>query len=523
LTTNFARIGDLVRRLPGWHARLFAFAAGALSALGFAPIDFFPLLLLGYAALVLLIDGAVSTLKPIRNTAWVVWAFAFGQFLVGLHWVGYAFMVDSSAHAWQIPFVALLFPGGMALVFTTPPLAIAARLWRQDTSRIFVFTIAYTIAEWIRGHAFTGFPWNLAGYGWGASLAVMQSASLIGVYGLTLITILFGASLAELFGKEFSWRLPAAITAIFAVMFAGGALRLGMVKIDTVPGVRLRIVQPNIAQSDKYRPQLVDENWNRLISLSAAPAKQKPTHIIWPEAAPPFILTRAPEALDEISVLTGPGRVLMTGALRALRHDDRMDYYNSFYVFGHGGQMLSVYDKFHLVPFGEYLPFESLFKKIGLTKVVGIDGSFSTGDGPHTLDIPGAPQAGPLICYEILFPDEVVGATRPSWFVNVTDDSWFGPWAGPRQHLLVARMRAIEQGIPVVRAANTGISAVIDPLGRIRAQLGLDHTGVLDADLPGVIEATPYARYGWYSFVLLLISCAAAARLSVNTSRKITN
>jgi apolipoprotein N-acyltransferase len=523
LTTVPARIGDLIRGLSGWRARLFAFAVGALSALGFAPINFFPLLLLGYAALVLLIDGATATSKPIRNTAWVAWSFGFGQFLVGLHWVGYAFMVDPSAHEWQIPFVALLFPGGMALVFTTPPLAIAARFWRQGASRIFVFTIAYTIAEWIRGHAFTGFPWNLAAYGWGASLAIMQSAALIGAYGLTLVTILLGASLAEFFGREISWRLPAAMMAIFVVMFAGGTLRLGTVKIDTVSGVHLRIVQPDIAQSDKYKPALVEDNWNRLIALSTAPAKQKPTHIIWPEAAPPFILTRAPEALDEIAVLTGQDRVLMTGALRALRNGDHMNYYNSFYVFGHGGQMLAVYDKFHLVPFGEYLPFEDLFKKIGLTKVVGIDGSFATGDGPHTLDVPGAPQAGPLICYEILFPNEVVGTTRPSWFVNVTDDSWFGPWAGPRQHLLVARMRAIEQGIPVVRAANTGISAVIDPLGRINAQLGLNRTGVLDADLPGVIEATPYARYGWYSLILLLISCIIGARLSLNTPSKISN
>ena len=522
MTSALARIGNFIRRLSRWRARLFAFAVGAVSALGFAPFEIFPLLLLGFAALVLLIDGAVATSRPARNTAWIVWAFAFGQFLVGLHWVGYAFLVDSSAHEWQIPFVALLFPGGMALVFAAPPLAIASRFWRADASRIFVFTIAYTIAEWIRGHAFTGFPWNIPGYGWGASPPIMQSAALFGVYGLTLVTVLFGASLAELFSHKLLWRLPAAMTAIFVVMFAGGELRLNTVKIDTVSDVHLRIVQPNIAQADKYKPALIDENWNRLISLSVAPAKQKPTHIIWPEAAPPFVLTRSSEALDQIAVLTGQDRVLMTGALRALRHGDHMNYYNSFYVFGHGGQMIDVYDKFHLVPFGEYLPFESVFKKIGLTKVVGIDGSFATGDGPHTLDIPGAPQAGPLICYEILFPDEVVGATRPAWFVNVTDDSWFGPWAGPRQHLLVAQMRAIEQGIPVVRAANTGISAVIDPLGQVRAQLGLNRTGVLDADLPGVIESTPYARAGWYSFLLLLLSCIVAARLSVRTIQKTT-
>jgi apolipoprotein N-acyltransferase len=183
--------------------------------------------------------------------------------------------------------------------------------------------------------------------------------------------------------------------------------------------------------------------------------------------------------------------------------------------------MLDVYDKFHLVPFGEYLPLEGVLKKFGLTKIVGVDGSFATGDGPHTLDVPGAPQAGPLICYEILFPGEVVGAKRPSWFINVTDDSWFGPWAGPMQHLLIARMRAIEEGIPVARAANTGISAIIDPLGRVRGQLALDHAGILDGNLPLAIEATPYARFGWYSFLLLLIGCVGAARLSVSNLSKI--
>jgi apolipoprotein N-acyltransferase len=503
-------IGDFVRGLSRWHARLFAFAAGALSAIGFAPFEIFPLLLLGFATLVLLLDGAQASARPIRNAAWVGWAFGFGQFLIGLHWVGFAFLVDPSQHEWQIPFVALLFPGGLAL-FTAAACGLAARFWPDSVARIFVFTFTYALAEWLRGHVLTGFPWNIAAYGWGASPAVMQSAALFGAYGLTLLTVLFGASLAELFGRRVDWRLPLAMTVLFVGFFLGGELRLTTVKVDDVPGVRLRIVQPNIAQTDKYRPALVERNWRRLIALSNAPAKQRPTHTIWPEAAPPFLLTRAPAALDDIAILTARDRVLMTGALRALRHDGDVDYYNSFYVFAHGGQLLGAYDKFHLVPFGEYLPYEKFFTRLGLTKIVGIEGSFATGDGPHTLIVPGAPPAGPLICYEILFPGAVVGAQRPNWFVNVTDDSWFGPWAGPLQHLLVARMRAIEEGIPVVRAANTGISAVIDPLGRVRARLGLNRAGTLDSSLPAAIEPTPYARSGDYGFWLLLLACATAA------------
>lgn len=514
--TALNRIGEFIRALPCWRARLFAVAVGAVSALGFAPVDFFPALLLGYAALVVLIDGASTTARPIRNAAWVGWCFAFGQFLTGWHWIAYAFLVDPSAHEWQIPFIAVL-PAFLAL-YIAAACALAACFWRNDSSRIFIFAAAYTFAEWLRGHLLTGFPWNIAGYGWGASLGIMQSAALFGAYGLTLLTILFGASLAQLFRKQIEWPLPLSMTFLFVALFAGGEWRLAATKIDTVPDVRLRIVQPNIAQADKYRPALVEENWNRLIALSNAPAAYKPTHIIWPEAAPPFLLTRAPEALDDIALLTGQDHVLMTGALRALRRDDHIDYFNSFYVFGHGGQLVGVYDKFHLVPFGEYLPFEKFFSRLGLTKIVGVAGSFATGDGPHALVVPGAPPAGPLICYEILFPGEVVGALRPNWFVNVTDDSWFGPWAGPKQHLLVARMRAIEEGVPVVRAANTGISAIIDPLGNVRAHLDLDRAGTLDGDLPAVLEPTPCARSGWYTFWLLLLGSVVAAVLAVRTS-----
>jgi apolipoprotein N-acyltransferase len=345
----------------------------------------------------------------------------------------------------------------------------------------------------------------------------MQSAALFGVYGLTVLTILFGASLAELFRRR--PMLPLAMSALFTLMFLGGELRLATASNNAVPGVHLRIVQPNIAQADKYKPELIERNWNRLLALSNRPAKIAPTHILWPEAAPPFLLTRSAVALDEIAVLTGRDKVLMTGAVRALKGEQRPRFFNSFYVFGHGGQLLAAYDKFHLVPFGEYLPLEGLLSSLGLKKLVGIQGSFSTGDGPHTVDIPGAPQASPLICYEILFPGEVVADARAAWLINVTDDSWFGPWAGPEQHLLVARTRAIEQGLPVVRAANTGISAVIDAYGRVGARLGLGAMGVADSTLPAAIEPPPFARTGELGFWLLVLSCVLAAVLVVHNRR----
>lgn len=506
-------VGDFLATLPPWRARGVGFVAGAISALGFAPFEAFPLLLLGYAALVLLLDGAQGA----SRAAWIGWAFGFGQFLVGFHWIGYAFLVDPTEHEWQIPFVAILFPGGLALFYALAA-ASASLFWRRGSSRIFVLTAAIAITEWLRGNILTGFPWNLAGYGWGASLSVMQSAALFGVYGLSVLTVLFGASLAQIFVAGGGRRLAIGMALLFMILFAGGWWRLSELPDPDVAGVRLRIVQPDIAQADKYRPELIERNWDRLLELSRTPSAQAPTLIIWPEAAPPFLVLRSRLALDEIAGLTQGGRVLMTGAVRAPQ-GRRGPAYNSLLLFAHGGRLLDVYDKFHLVPFGEYLPFEKTLTALGLKKLVGIDGSFSTGDGPHTLFIPGAPPASVLICYEILFPGRVVADSRARWIVNVTDDSWFGPWAGPKQHLLVAQMRAIERGIPVVRAANTGISAVIDSQGRIRKRLGLGQQGIIDSGLPAPVAPPPFAHQGESSFWFLVLATALAGFLVAQKER----
>ncbi|MDE2184973.1 MAG: apolipoprotein N-acyltransferase [Alphaproteobacteria bacterium] len=515
MTAPLADLGAWLGRLGGWRRLGVAFAAGAFSALGFEPFEVFPLLLLGTAVLVLLFDGAAKQAHPVRAGALAGWAFGFGQFLVGLHWIVYAFLVEPSQHAWQIPFVAVLLPGGLAL-FIALAGAGAMLLWREGPGRVFWFALCYTLAEWLRGHILTGFPWNIAGYGWGASLGVLQSTAVIGVYGLTLLTLLFGASLAEFFAVRPKWHMPAALAGLFVVLALGGNLRLALTRVADVPNVSLRLVQPDVPQAEKYERRYLARNWQRLVALTLAPGR--PTIVIWPEAAaiggPPYLLARQPMALDVIAQLTA-GRLLMTGALRGERDENgQARYYNSFYIFGGDGRLIATYDKAHLVPFGEYLPFEKTLGALGLSKLTEMSGSFSTGDGPHTYDLPGAPAVDPLICYEILFPEQVVGRRRPGWIVNVTDDSWFGPWAGPRQHLLVAQVRAIEQGLPVIRAANTGISAIIDPLGRIRSQLGLGRLGTVDGRLPAAIAAPPYARLGDWLFWLLVCTNAALTWLS---------
>lgn len=514
MTSALARIGHAIKGLRGWPAWLAAVAAGAVSALGFAPFDLFPLLLLGLAALVLLLDGAPEQPRPIRHAAIIGWCFGFGQFAAGMHWIFFPFLVDPVEHAWQIPFVAILFPGGLAL-FIAAAAASAAAVWRPGISRIFALAAAYATAEWLRGHVLTGFPWNLPGYGWEASLGVLQSAALFGVYGLSLLTVLFGFALAELFVRPQRLVMPAAMAAVFAVLWLGGAVRLNATPTAFVDHVRLRLVQPDVPQELKYVRALVPKNWATLIDLSERPSSVAPTVIIWPEAAPPVLLQRAPDALDQIAVLTNRDKVLITGNQRfSVDANGARHFFNSLYVFGHGGELRVTYDKFHLVPFGEYLPLEPLLGAMGISKLVGIPGSFSSGDGPHTIAVPGAPDAGPLICYEILFPGAVTAAPRPHWLVNVTDDSWFGPWAGPRQHFLAARVRAIEEGLPVARAANTGISAVIDPDGRVVRSLGLNQTGIVDAGLPLALSATPYALYGDLGFAMMLILVAALSWLA---------
>jgi apolipoprotein N-acyltransferase len=337
----------------------------------------------------------------------------------------------------------------------------------------------------------------------------MQSASVVGAYGLTLFTLLLATSLAELASLRLhAWRLPAVLIALFVLLWIGGEARLALVHPGSATGVRIRLVQPNVPQGEKYPLKYRLRNWFRLVDLSEAPARTPPNIVVWPEAAPPFLITAAPEALKQIGALTPDNRVLMTGTVRAQAGaDGKFTYFNSFFIFSHGGQLIGVYDKSHLVPFGEYLPLPRMLHALGLSKLVEMPDGFGEGPGPRALGIPGAPKTDPLICYEIIFPGAVVGSERPGWIVNVTDDSWFGPSTGPYQHLLMARMRAIEEGLPIMRDANTGISAAIDPLGRVEAYLALGRMGFLDADLPRATSPTLYARLGDAGFLLLIVVC----------------
>jgi len=500
-------------RARGLRRLSIALGLGAAGALAFEPFRLFPFLLLSYAGIVLLLDGAAMSPDRFRRAAAIGWAYGFGFFLVGLYWIGYAFLVDAEAHAWELPFVAVLLPSGFAIFFAAAA-AFCMLRWTPGVQRIYVFAFAFSLVEWLRGNILTGFPWNLPAYGWGASTALLQSTSVFGAYGLSILTILFGASLAGLTPDANNARsrwLPGVLALFFVVLWADGTARLYTATDAVVPGVHLRIIQPDTPQSEKYAPDLKDRNWQRLIDLSNSPAPVPPTHIIWPEAAPPFPLQSSQEAVNQIGEMAGDSRVILTGDVRIEDQPGRIRrFFNSFRMFGPHGKLLATSDKFHLVPFGEYLPFEQQLRAIGLTEIAASTG-FSSGGGPQTFPVPNAPPVGPLICYEVIFPTQVTGDPRPQWLVNMTDDSWFGPNSGPMQHFLIARVRAIEERLPIVRAANSGISAVIDGNGRVRARLDLGLRGALDTDLPVALPITPYARYGAVITLVLFLILAGAA------------
>ncbi|MBR1216669.1 apolipoprotein N-acyltransferase [Bradyrhizobium sp. U87765 SZCCT0131] len=497
----------------GWRRALIALLAGAVSALAMAPFNAWPVLFITFPVMVWLIDGAgAGKLGGVPAAAVAGWWFGFGYFLAGLYWIGYAFLVDADIFGWLLPFAVTAMPAGLAL-FTALGFALARLLWTRGASRIASLMVGLTISEWLRGHILTGFPWNAFGYALSEPLALAQTASLIGLWGLTFLAIGIFASPAVLIDArgpkprwfEQWWTAPATALVVLAAMGAYGTLRLEHTPLRLVENVKLRLMQPNLQQDVKFNysaKQAVMQKYLELSDRSTGPATtgvKDATVLIWPESAFPFFLTREADAMAEIAALLPKGTTLITGAVRPpegpLRGPIRA--YNSIFVIDHDGTILDIYDKLHLVPFGEYLPFQDAMEKLGFQQLTKLRGGYIPGQVRKTLELAHAPPVLPLICYEAIFPGAIVPPNdRPRWIVNVTNDGWFGISTGPYQHLQQARMRVIEEGLPLVRAANTGISAVIDPVGRIVARLGLGVEGVLDSALPSAIAAPPYARVG---------------------------
>ncbi|WP_052699135.1 apolipoprotein N-acyltransferase [Hyphomicrobium sp. 99] len=522
-----------IKGVRGWKRALIALAAGGLSALAFAPIFAFPILFLTLPVFVWLIDGSPDW----RRAFSAGWLFGFGYFFFNLFWIGEAFLVEADKFAWLLPFAVTLLPAGLALFWAIA--AAGARLfWSEGLGRLFVFAIALSLTEWLRGHILTGFPWNLVGYALTYPLPLMQSAALFGAYGLTAIALfIFPAPLVVLGDghKPLSIRRIVEASALAAVplalLLAHGAWRLATPQ-TFVPDVKLRIVQPSVPQREKWMAEYQRRIFDDHVALSLAnPAGDKDslagiTHLVWPEAAMPFFPLEAPVALDILANILPPGTTLITGALRhdpapAAGTPPRADTrtLNSILVLNERAEPVATYDKINLVPFGEYVPWEATLATIGIQKLTHGRGSFAVGSVPRPLmTIPGLPPALGLVCYEALFPGNIVqGTARPGVLINVTNDGWFGESTGPYQHFHQSRIRAVEEGAPLVRAANNGISAVVDPYGRALQSLGLNVRGTIDSALPEAVTPPLYARLGdWTLAIILAIYAGLAVRLGKN-------
>ncbi|HUC18279.1 MAG TPA: apolipoprotein N-acyltransferase [Acetobacteraceae bacterium] len=499
------RLAAWLASLGGWRADLAASLVGGLAALALPPWHALPLLPIAFAGLLVLIDATPAGWRGMRRAARRGFWFGFGGHLIGLYWLTEAILTRVDTFWWLVPFATPLTAAGLSLLFTAVPAGLV-RGFPQGLPRVLGFSGLFALSALAQGTVLTGFPWNLWGSVWALpgwlGDVFIQPASWVGIYGLTLATLLLAA--LPTLGR----RGLAAATIFLLAWFGAGLSRLDR---PLPPPHRLRVA---LLQGDI--PVTLD--WTRATALAvfrtylvltreaASAAGRGPIAIVWPEAASPFLLETDGAARAAIAEAAGPGVPVLAGSIR---FDARGRPRNSLIVVDGPGPPVAIYDKWHLVPFGEYQP--SWFP-LPIQVVPG--GGFAAGPGPRTLHVPGLPPFGPLICYEAIFSGEIVARPRPTWLINITDDAWFGNTAGPRQHLEAARMRAVEEGLPLLRAANTGISAAFDARGHEIARLGLGRQGVLTVPLPAALPPTLYARFGRLIPFLLVISTIVLAGLA---------
>jgi apolipoprotein N-acyltransferase len=491
-----------LEHLAGWRADLAAALLGALSAAALPPVHAIPVLLVAIPGLLVLIGAAPRA----RTAARRGWWFGFGLNLVGLYWITDAILFEAATFWWLVPLAVPATAAALG-VFVAGPAALA-RFARPGWRRAFALAGAWTLADVARQFAVSGFPWNP----WGSVWAIpgrlgdifIQPAALAGVHGLTLATLLIAAA------PLLSWRWRGGLAALLAAWCAFGIVRLSH-PAPAAPGLHVILVQGDVQQGQKWDQALATRIFNRYLALTRAAVARLPDGtravVVWPETASPFLLQTDAAARDAIAQAAG-GAVSLVGAVR---FDARGRPRNSLFAILPDGGIAAIYDKWHLVPFGEYIP-----DWLPLAFAVMPGGGFASGPGPVTLDVPGLPPVGPLICYEAIFTGQIVSpAKRPDWLVNITNDAWFGNSSGPRQHLAAARMRAVEEGLPLMRAANTGISAGFDARGHELGRLGIDETGSLTIALPGAEAITGYARFGLgvpVVFALLILGCGIVGR-----------
>ncbi|SFJ94020.1 apolipoprotein N-acyltransferase [Celeribacter neptunius] len=474
--------------------RAFALSAGFLVAAGQAPLDFWPVALIGLTMAAITWRMALTP----GQAAMRGWLTGLTAFLISLSWIANPFLVEPWRTGWMIPFALLLMAGGLALFW-----ALAFFLAKRLNAGLPGLVAFWGAAELLRGHIFTGFPWAMPGYIW-IDTPWAQLAALIGPYGLTALTF----SLAGLLAHAVLKRSPVIAAVALALFGAAGiwgfAHRTAPLPADTPQ--HIRVVQPNAPQHLKWDPAYIPVFYQRALELSDPEGADL---VIWPETSVAAPLYAAGPYLSEIAATVAPARAVV-----GLNRVDGMQGYNSAILLDEAGRPLRIYDKHHLVPFGEYMPFPGLLERIGLRAFTAKNGyGYSAGPGVRLMDTGALGKTLPLICYEAIFPRDLRMTPRPDWLLQMTNDAWFGKFSGPQQALVQARFRSIETGLPMVRAANTGISALIDSRGHVQAQIPLGTAGAFTAALPGKDAPPPYARYGevpllLFLSVLLLCGCA---------------
>jgi apolipoprotein N-acyltransferase len=499
---------------------LLVFAAGAVFSLALPPIGWWPVI---FVSLPLVLAVWRKSPATLRAAASIGFCFGFGYFVSAFHWIGFAFLVDAETYLWMMPFAVGGLAAFMAFYWA---LAFAAShlLKLRGIPVIASLPLAIAVAEVARGYFFTGFPWAAPGLMADGMGGVLQLARLMGMPGLTYWVILWGLLPYLLWRSKpfFSPRniLPGLFLLLLPAGWLWGNWRLSVLHHDAVPGVSLLVVQPNVSQDDKWRSDNAAVMFHQLIAMSSG---ADATHIVWPESAVPFLIDESTEGLARIAGALQPGQTLITGAIRREKgttpESDR--FFTSILEINEEGGVEETYDKWRLVPGGEFLPLAWLLEPLGFRKVVNLPESFTAGSGPASFDLGRAGRAGLLVCYEAIFPDRLLeDERRPQWLINVTNDGWFGHSVGPYQHLAQARMRAVEQNLPVVRAANTGISAIIDGAGRYvaRSELGVETalTGFLPQagakTLFGALGFLPALLAGLAASVTIAFSCARSKR-----------
>lgn len=499
---SWPRAAAALGSLPVAGRLSLAAAAGASIATSQPPLGFWPVLFLAGPVLFWLWRSVAGA-----SAFWTGWAAGCGFFSVSFHWIVEPFLVDAAAHLWIAPFAAFALCGGMALFWGAGFWAAAKVPRRWPLGAWATLTIGLTAAETTRSSILTGFPWGLPAYVW-TETPVAQTVAIFGPYALSLLTI--GGALAPGLALGSGWRRFApGVTAatLLAVGWGWGAARLAepVVVTDTM----VRILQTNVEQRIKWEPENVRPNFDMLLRLTrATEGSRAPDIVIWPESAVTFPIDMAPEARAEIAKTAG-GAEVAVGSLRldggpAQEMSAASRWRNSLFLLNDVGEYAEPFDKVHLVPFGEYFPFDEFWNRLGVVGFGSIGGGLIAGESHVIMRPASAPPFAPLICYEMIFPGEARSAAEgASWMVLVTNDAWFGGWAGPEQHLAKARFRAIENGLPIARSANVGVSAMIDPYGRALGRVGPARELAIDAALPAALTKTFYRYTGEGIFGLL--------------------